>query len=384
MLISVDAVVRTLVRRMVTQQRLLQWETAAQAEIGGYKRTWLDSYLDWTPALAFALGLLVWFVRRSALPAALPILLLWACSKLLSQWLNRPPRPLRSAVAKKDELLLRRAALRTWRYFAEFSTEEHNWLIPDNVQEEPLAIAPRVSPTNLGFLFNARQVACEFGYLTIPEFAEQTLRSLATVSKLQRYRGHLLNWYDTRSLAPLEPQLVSAVDSGNLVASLWTLQQGCLDLLDRPLLQTSASEGFLDHLRVLVDLRALSRKRFAAFQRDIKKKKWLPHLLNDADGVVEQVHQQSAKSKHSTDAQWFSEQVRSRLENVRRTVSSYAPWLLPEFASLWDDPAINSNSARDLPALESHARFHRCSRGSSSLGPAFDRFRRTQVPVSAS
>jgi cyclic beta-1,2-glucan synthetase len=352
MLISLDAVVRTLVRRMVTQQRLLQWETAAQAEIGGSKRTWLDSYLDWTPALAFGLGLLVWFVRRSALPAALLILALWASSKLLSQWLNRPPRPLRGAVPKKDELLLRRAALRTWRYFAEFSTEEHNWLIPDNVQEEPASIAPRFSPTNLGFLLNARQVACEFGYLTIPEFARQTLRTLATTSKLQRYRGHLLNWYDTRSLAPLEPELVSAVDSGNLVASLWTLQQGCLDLLDRPVLQTSASEGFLDHLRMLVDLGALSRKRFSAFQREIRRKKWLPYLLSDAGAVLDRVHQESAKSKHSKDAQWFSEEVRSRLENVSRTVSSYAPWLLPEFSSLWDDPAISSTSARDLPALE--------------------------------
>jgi len=352
MLISLDAVVRTLVRRMVTQQRLLQWETAAQAEIGGHTRTWLDAYLDWTPALALGLGLLVWLVRRSALPAALPILLLWAGSKLVSQWLNRPPRPVRSAVPAKDERLLRRAALHTWRYFAEFSTEEHNWLIPDNVQEEPPAIAPRISPTNLGFLLNARQVACEFGYLTIPEFTQQTLRTLATVLKLQRYRGHLLNWYDTRSLAPLEPQIVSAVDSGNLVASLWTLQQGCLDLLERPLLQTSASKGFLDHLRVLVDVRSLSRKRFSAFQKEIKRKKWLPYLLNGADAILDQVRPQSTKSKHSKDAQWFSEQLRSRLENVGQTVSSYAPWLLPEFASLWYDPAINSDSARDLPALE--------------------------------
>jgi cyclic beta-1,2-glucan synthetase len=352
MLISLDAVVRTLVRRMVTQQRLLQWETAAEAEIGGHRRTWLDAYLDWTPALAFGLGLLVWFVRRSALSAALPILLLWASSKLFSQWLNRPPRPLRSAVARKDELLLRRTALRTWRYFAEFSTEEHNWLVPDNVQEEPASIAPRISPTNLGFLLNARQVACEFGYLTIPEFAQQTMRTLATVSKLRLYRGHLLNWYDTRSLAPLTPELVSAVDSGNLVASLWTLQQGCLDLLERPLLQTTASEGFLDHLRTLVDLRALSRKRFSAFQRDIKRKKWLPYLLTDADGVLERMREASAKSKHSKDAQWFSEQVRLRLHNVRQTVSAYAPWLLPEFALLWDDPEIKSNSTRDLPALE--------------------------------
>ena len=221
--------------------------------------------------------------------------------------------------------MLRRAALHTWRYFAEFSTEEHNWLIPDNVQEEPLAIAPRISPTNLGFLFNARQVACEFGYLTIPEFAQQTLRTLATVAKLQRYRGHLLNWYDTRSLTPLEPQIVSAVDSGNLVASLWTLQQGCLDLLERPLLQTSALEGFLDHLRVLVDVRALPRKRFSAFQKEIKRKKWLQYLLSGADTIVDQVHLQSPKSKHSKDAQWFSEELHSRLENISQTVSSMLP-----------------------------------------------------------
>jgi hypothetical protein len=352
MLISLDAVVRTLVRRSITRQRLLQWETAAEAEIGGYKRTRLDSYLDWTPALAVALGFLLWFARRGALPAALPILLLWAGSKLLSRWLSRPPRALRSEVPKKDELLLRRAALRTWRYFAEFSTEQHNWLVPDNVQEEPPSIAARISPTNLGFLLNARQVACEFGYLTIPEFAEQTMRTLATMSKLQRYRGHLLNWYDTRSLAPLEPELVSAVDSGNLLASIWTLQQGCLDLLRRPVLQTCASEGFLDHLRILVDLGVLARKRFSAFQREIKREKWLQYLLNVPDAVLEEVHQRSSKSKHSKDAQWFSEQASSRIESVRRTVSTYAPWLLPEFASLWDDPAINLNSARELPALE--------------------------------
>jgi hypothetical protein len=352
MLLSVDAVVRTLVRRIVTRQRLLQWETAAEAEIGGYKRTPLDVYLDWTPALAVGLGLLVLFVRRSALSAALPILLLWACSKLISRWLNRSPHPERNVVPEKDELLLRGTALRTWRYFAEFSTEEHNWLVPDNVQEEPVRIAARISPTNLGFLLNGRQVACEFGYLTVPEFAEQTTRTLATVSRLQRYRGHLLNWYDTRTLEPLSPALVSAVDSGNLVASLWTLQQGCLDVLSRPVLQRCASEGFLDHLRILVDLRALSRQRLAACRSEIKRKGWLQYLLNLADGAFEEVPRKAAKSKHSKDAQWFSEQLHSRMENVKQTVRTYAPWLLPEFSRLWDDPAIKLNFGQDIPVLE--------------------------------
>jgi cyclic beta-1,2-glucan synthetase len=352
MLISLDAVVRTLVRRIVTRQRLLQWETAAEAEIGGYKRSRLDSYLDWTPALALGLGLLVWLGRRSALPAALPILLLWAGSKLLSRWLNRPARALRREVPEKDERLLRNAALRTWRYFAEYSTEEHNWLVPDNVQEEPPAIAARVSPTNLGLLLNARQVACEFGYLTIPEFAQQTTRSLATVAKLQRYRGHLLNWYDTRSLLPLAPAVVSAVDSGNLLASLWTLEQGCLDLLSRPVLQASAADGFLDHLRVLVSLRAFSPKRFSAFRKNIKRQDWLQYLLNIPDSDLDSDRQKSAQPNASKDADWFLEESHSRLNEIRQTVRSYAPWLLPQFAPLWDDLALRSNSAPDLPALE--------------------------------
>src|SRR6202041_1243955 len=204
-LLSMDAVVRTMVRRLITRQRLLQWETAAEAELTGGKRTTLDIYLNWTPALAMVLFLLVWLARPLALPAALPILLLWAFSKPVSQWLNRPPRMERKLTSERDRWLLRVSALRTWRYFAEFSTEEHHWLIPDNVQEKDTEVAPRVSPTNLGLLLNARQVACKFGSLTVPEFSQQTLRTLETVALTRKHRGHLRNWYDTGSPAPFTP-----------------------------------------------------------------------------------------------------------------------------------------------------------------------------------
>src|SRR5262249_37054646 len=161
-MLSLDAVIRALVRRFVTQRHLLEWETAAEAELGNRNRTLVDIYLDLTPLLALGLGLLVWAVQPHALIAALPVLVLWACSKMVSVWLNRPPLPARNQASAKDVKFLRRTALQTWRYFAEFSTNEHNWLIPDNVQEQPAAIAARVSPTNIGLLLNARQVACEF------------------------------------------------------------------------------------------------------------------------------------------------------------------------------------------------------------------------------
>jgi hypothetical protein len=338
-LLSLDAVVRTLVRRWITRQRLLQWETAAEAEVAGCKRTTLDIYLNWTPVLALGVFGLVWLVRRSALPASLPILLLWACSKPISLWLNRPPRAPRQQASERDRWLLRVAALRTWRYFAEFSTEEHHWLIPDNVQEEQTKIAPRISPTNLGLLLNARQVACTFGYLTVPEFAEQTLQTLATVSQLRRYKGHLLNWYDTQSLAPLAPEFVSSVDSGNLVASLWTLQQGCQELLDLPLLQPELAVGFMDHLYVLTSLGIVSRRRFSETTKALREQNWLDYFLAETDAMLEEIRR-PAKPKYAAEARWFQEQAETRLKQIRRVVELYVPWLLPAFAALKDDPAI--------------------------------------------
>jgi cyclic beta-1,2-glucan synthetase len=348
-LLSLDAVVRTLVRRIVTRRRLLQWETAAEAELGAAAGTPVDIYLRWIPFLALGLGALVWLGHRNAPTVAGPILLLWAASKFVSNWLNRPPRELIGVDSERDRWFLRRSALRIWRYFAEFSTAEHNWLVPDNVQEEPLVVAPRISPTNLGLLLNARQVACEFGYLTLAEFTDQTLRTLETTTRLQRHKGHLLNWYDTRTLAPLSPRFVSSVDSGNLVASLWTLEQGALERLARPILEPCLADGLLDHLRILVELRALPRRLFRNVRQQTLKNSWLPYLLALPDTVFDNALRKPAAPKNNAqDTQWFAEQARLRLEKLRQTVRSYAPWWLPEFASLRGDPALNLQ-ADNLP-----------------------------------
>jgi len=338
-LLSMDAVVRTMVRRLITRQRLLQWETAAEAELAGDKHTTLDIYLNWSPALALGLFLLVWLVRPEALFAALPILLLWAFGKPVSVWLNRPPEAPRKELSDRDRWLLRESALRTWRYFDEFSTEEHHWLVPDNVQEENTKVAPRISPTNLGFLLNARQVACEFGYLTVPEFVQLTLRTYATIAQLQRHRGHLLNWYDTRSLVPLPPAVVSSVDSGNLVASLWTLEQGAHDLLRRPLFPRELAEGLADHLYVLTSLGALPRRKFSAMATALHRHDSLHYLLDIPEAVLKDLQPSPASSK-SPDALWLLEHAKERIRQVCRVAQLYAPWLLPEYSGLKNDLAI--------------------------------------------
>ena len=72
-----------------------------------------------------------------------------------------------------------------------------------------------------------------------------------TLMRMERYEGHLLNWYDTQTLAPLLPRYVSTVDSGNLLASLWVLEQGCKDILRAPVIGAAAVRGLKDTLAIL-------------------------------------------------------------------------------------------------------------------------------------
>jgi cyclic beta-1,2-glucan synthetase len=338
-LLSLDAVVRTMVRRLITRQRLLQWETAAEAELAGDKRTTLDIYLNWTPILALGLFILLAFVRHTSLLAAMPILVLWAGSKPASQWLNRPPHAPRKEASERDRWLLRTTALRTWRYFAEFSTEENHWLIPDNVQEEMTKVAPRISTTNLGLLLNSRQAACRLGYLTLPEFSQQTRRTLTTVLALPRHRGHLLNWYDTQTLKPLMPAIISSVDNGNLVASLWTLEQGCLDHLKQPFFPRGLADGLLDHLFLLSSIGTIPRRKCAAIEKALNGPDWLNYLLDLPDAVLKDIYTALDQPKDA-DTGWFHQQVEERIRQISKTAQLYAPWLLPEYAALRTDAAI--------------------------------------------
>ncbi len=347
-LVSLDAIVRVLARRAVTHRRLLEWETAAEAEINRTRHNLIDLYLDWTPLLAVAAELLMFAYRGTALLVAMPILVLWSSSKMIALWLNRPPRVARYQMPEHDRRLLRRAALSTWRYFAEFSNQDHNWLIPDNVQEVPAAIAARTSPTNIGLLLNARQTACELGYVTVPELGEATLKTLDAIERLPKFRGHLLNWYSTETLMPLTPRFVSSADSGNLVAALWSLQQGCLERLRRPVLEASLLEGFADVLQTADPQRAW-RRQAKALKRGGKD--WLQQLLELATAFSAAPETAARDDRHG-ERQWAAREVALRHQNVLHAVNSYCPWLLPDFASLREASALESNRADKPVALQ--------------------------------
>jgi cyclic beta-1,2-glucan synthetase len=114
-------------------------------------------------------------------------------------------------------------------------------------------IARRTSPTNIGLSLLSTTAAYDFGWIGIVDLADHLERTLDTVDRLQTFRGHLLNWYDTGDLHPLEPLYVSTVDSGNLAGHLLAVAQACREAAETPVLGQRVLDGVRDATLLALD-----------------------------------------------------------------------------------------------------------------------------------
>ena len=214
--ICLSATLAAIWRISVSHRRLLQWETAAQSEArdgtaGAYARLM-------APVIPVGLGAMCFSSSVIGRAAGL----LWLLSPLAA-WALSLPSAAPQTLASPDEKYLRERAEETWRYFSTQCTAEENYLPPDNVQSQPpKGAAHSVSPTNLGLAMAAAVAACDLEIAGEDEALGFLSRVVDTAERMERYRGHFYNWYDTRSLEVLQPPYVSTVDSGNLCAALLT------------------------------------------------------------------------------------------------------------------------------------------------------------------
>ncbi len=229
--LTLSAISTTLVRLLVTRRRMLQWTTAAQTARffradRGSESTWREMIV--VPVLAGMFGLMIVFTTPAALPFALPILTLWFISPQVAYWISLPTTRAEAALSVKQEGALRHLARQTWLFFEQTVGPEDHWLPPDHFQEAPRQTAHRTSPTNVGLLLTSTLAAYDLGYTGQLDLITRLQATFDTLDQLEHYRGHLLNWYDTESLAALEPRYVSTVDSGNLAGCLLVVEQACL------------------------------------------------------------------------------------------------------------------------------------------------------------
>ncbi|MES2633031.1 MAG: glucoamylase family protein [Pseudomonadota bacterium] len=222
--LNTDAVLRALWRMAVSRRQLLEWTTAEQAQAAA--RLEFHVFLRqerWT-SLACVMAALA--ATNSAYPVAGPVLFgLWALAPLGAWWASRA-QPDRASLAEDDQRYLLELGRDTWTFFERCVTAQENHLPPDNLQMVPEpTIASRTSPTNIGLYLTSACCARVFGWISTRELAERLALTLTTIEGLPKHDGHLYNWYDTRSLAVLQPAYVSTVDSGNLAGLLITVAQ---------------------------------------------------------------------------------------------------------------------------------------------------------------
>jgi len=261
--VTLDAIARVCYRRLVSRRDLLEWTAQATHWSASRRQPLFVAGLALGSIFSGITGWALWLIMPASLSLAAPWLVLWFLSPLLGWLLNlrpveqQPARPL----AATDRQFLSQVARRTWRYFSAFVSEDTSWLPPDNYQvAHQNHLAMRTSPTNIGLWMTSALGAHDCGYLTINQVVAALTRTMATIGRLERHQGHLLNWYDIQTLAPLEPRYVSGVDSGNLLGALWALEQGLGELVLGPVLDGKAFAGFRDTGGILKQVACTERR----------------------------------------------------------------------------------------------------------------------------
>jgi cyclic beta-1,2-glucan synthetase len=366
---SLDAMLRVAYRRLVSQRGLLQWTASGyggHSSFHNHQRFLLR--LGFGSLFAVLTFITVYYVNPKELITALPFCFLWTIAPLVVRTIDMPDNTKKDRdLTDSDREFLRQLARKTWRYFDDFVGPQTHWLPPDNYQTAlKIEIAPRTSPTNIGLWLLAVLSAYDLKYITCDSVIDKILASKEQLKKLERYEGHFLNWYNIQSLEPLYPRYISTVDSGNLLACMWTLQQGIYDMVVSPLLPASSLEGIKDTCRILIKENAKNPKALVLEEMISASAKDHPALiltLKDALKVVKNLIVEEANERPQI-VYWLT-QIEKQLDDWISISTRYFTWaaILTELsqdqistidsqASIWRDQALALNPSLKMMAKE--------------------------------
>ena len=341
-----DAVVRTLARLLFTRRRLLEWVSAAQVKSSStLELRSVYARMAGAPVLALIAGVVAMLAPGAHWILAVPLVTFWLLSPAVARWISLPPRARPAEQLSPGEReTLRATARRSWRFFETFVTAAENAVPPDNFQEDPRpVVARRTSPTNIGLYLLSTVSARDFGWLGTLDMADRLEATLGTLDRLERFRGHYYNWYDTGDLRPLEPRYVSTVDSGNLAGHLCVLAVAARERTERPFVEVEAAGGIVDALRLVAEAAPLTpggaaEPLRAAVERLIERLatppvaagEWevrLRALASDADGLTALAEGLEGESRGPALA-WVKT-VQATITAHRRDLEALAPWAEP-------------------------------------------------------
>lgn len=258
--VSAKAILKTLARVMITHQHLLEWTTSEEAE--KQAKSDLISYYNQMAMnvlagiIAIGLGLLKENI------AGILLGLWWSFTPTVMWYVSKEIKKEKAVekLSKDEREYVLEIGKRTWDFFETYLIEENNYLIPDNYQEDRKEkIVPRTSSTNIGLSLLAVISACDLQYITLEKALDLLGKMIASIESLDKWNGHLYNWYHIQTKEPLNPKYVSTVDSGNFVGYLYVTkaflrEKEKLSLLSENSKAIDNPEKQLEQLRTLRNL----------------------------------------------------------------------------------------------------------------------------------
>ena len=376
-LITVGAIFRVFYRLLISHRHLLEWTSSQVSQYGAVvRRKLLISSLFIVSCLSMGLGWLIYNHHPQCLAYAVPFMFLWFVSPAIGWVLTTRTKPIKSIeeISAQDRVYLRTLTRRTWRFFDDFVNAETSWLPPDNYQESHQdQVAMRTSPTNIGLWMLSLLGARDCGYVTALDVVDRLTHTLTTLAKMEKYEGHLLNWYEISDLHPLEPRYVSSVDSGNLLAAMWVLETGLKEMGERPVFEASVFSGFVDSGNILSSLVAeegnssealeLFEKRLELWRRPPEEPLLQIQLILDDVVVVPElldaIRISSSDASDASDVGYWCDALNRQISSTMATIQTHLGWVICLLESGEDELSLSvpsfhkllQHDLRELPSL---------------------------------
>ena len=232
--ILLNAIIKTIYRLKISNKHLLEWMTSEEAE--KQSKSDLKSYYS-TMWVNVVIGCILGFIAISFKSICILFFaIFFFIGPFLGWYISRncKERMPKDELNEKDKQYLIDIGKRTWQFFSDNINEKGNYLPPDNFQEDRKEkVAMRTSPTNIGLALLAIVSAYDLKYIDKKTAEDKIEKMINNILNLEKWNGHLYNWYNTLNLKPLIPRYISTVDSGNFVGYLYTLKPFLIKELKR-------------------------------------------------------------------------------------------------------------------------------------------------------
>ncbi len=283
---TTETIIKTLYRVFVSKKNLLEWLTAEEAEktLGKDLKSFVLEM-----GVSFLLGLVlvlqIALVNPMELALAITLAFLWFLTPFVAYGISLPEKRQKDRITKEEENFLRNVAEKTWKFFATYMREENHYLPPDNYQENRKnEVVSITSSTNIGLGLMAILSANDLKMIDNEEAMDWLEKCIGTIEKLDKWHGHLYNWYQIKTLEPLNPKFVSTVDSGNLAGYLYTIKEYLYEKIEKYVAVEKSIENARQGNKVAQD-KADEEQRKVLLEKERVEKLYaeVSKLINDMD-----------------------------------------------------------------------------------------------------